>query len=102
MAAFVAAQLDGYTSKVFTVTFNDNEAAVDLAVDFTTNGMTDLYEAPLKYWFVRTTSPDTNNSEFAITAAAATGITIRKLSAAGGANAIVLRVYVETPHSIVQ
>lgn len=100
--AFGAIVLDGARTKIFTVTSLDNDAAADLAVDFTTNGMADLPVAPIEYFFCTTTSPDTANSSFAITAVSTTALTVRKLTAGGGANPITIRVVARCTHSIDQ
>jgi hypothetical protein len=100
--AFGATQLDGIHTKICTVSCLDNDAAADLAVVFDGGGGRPnvMFTAPVDYYFVRTVSPDTANSLFAITAVAAAGFTIRKLSAGGGANAITLSVVFRTVHTI--
>jgi len=99
---FGAIVLDGTRTKIFTVTALDNDAAADLAVGFVANGMTVLPAAADELSYVVTTSPDTANSTFAITANASTGITVRKLTAGGAANPITIRVKCHLTHTIEQ
>jgi hypothetical protein len=100
--AFGAIILNGTRTKVFTMTALDNDAAADLAIGFVANGMTVLPAAPDELSFCVTTSPDTANSRFAITANASTGITVRKLTAGGGANPITIRIKCHLTHTIEQ
>jgi len=92
--AFGTSVLDGRRTKVCTVTCLDNDAAADLAVAFLANGMTDMQGAavPLAYGWTLTTSTDFALL-FAITAVAATGFTIRKLTAAGAGGAVTVRCW---------
>ena len=102
--AFGAIVLDGQYTKICTITCLDNDGAGNLAVDYTTNLMTDFvtpgFTTPTDARFVVTTSPDTANSTFGITASTATGFTINKFTGGGGANPITVRVTTRIVHSI--
>jgi len=98
--------VSGTYTKVVTVTCNDNDVAADISPTWTGAGpggyaqAVNLQDTPVSVSLVRTTSPDTANSEFAVTAMSTTGFTLRKLSAGGGANAITLRLTFRVIHSI--
>lgn len=82
---FGAAVLNGTLTKIFTVTCLDTDAAGNLAVDFTTAGMTDLPVAPIDYHVtVIGGAAGVIPTQWAITAVAADGVTVRLAQIGGG------------------
>lgn len=95
--AFGAYALNGNYTKIFTATALDNDGAGNLVVAFTPN----LGATPISANIVQTASVAGNvPADWCITAMAATGCTIRKLTAPGAGNAHTVRVTVRTVHSI--
>jgi len=95
--AFGAWVRNGNYTKVFTATALDNDAAANLVVAFTPN----LGAVPIDASIIQTASAAGNvPADWAITAMAATGCTIRKLTAPGAGNAHTIQVTVRTVHSI--
>ena len=100
--AFGTTIYNGVRCKIFTITCLANDVAADLAVAFDGAGgrPTALPGAPLEasYHFEAVAADE--DMQFAITAIAAGGITIRKLTAGAGATATTVRVVVRIPRGI--
>ena len=99
--AFGTPILDGRRTKVFTITCLDNDAAANLDILYTGNGMTALQSGnAIAYGWVIAASAADVAVDFAITTASNTNLIIRKLTAGGGANAKTVRIWVTIPRGI--
>jgi len=98
--AFGAVIYNGVRCKIFTFTCLDGDPPADLAIGLVANGMTDLPAAPVEVQLTQTGGADTG-IQFAVTAIAATGITVRKILDPGaGAVACTIRVTLRVPRGI--
>jgi hypothetical protein len=108
---FGTTTLDGYTTKVFTVTVLDDDAAGDYVValngaaghpnafgnDGAGNQMT-----PRKFQLTRMDLGTGDKSEFSIHSVTHATCTIRKLSVGTQTETVTLQVTLSVPHSLVQ